>query len=185
MKIHYVGEIVVTDSGICKVVEVDDNNICTAETIIPKCAFVEAFEKYIYNPTVVTCNPLSEEETMELIKAVQSERLSLRCDVTPREEREKREKRALSIIYRLYTEGHINNMEQGVLRRVILFHEKDGEERPHKIPTFNRKTLEKALDYWYSHLEAHNEEQNEAAWAAINAIKFCMEHDSGYQEGAT
>lgn len=58
-------------------------------------------------------------------------------------------------------------------------------ETPHEIPTFNRKELEKARDYWYSHLEAHNEEQNEAAWAAINAIKYCIEHDSGYQEGAT
>lgn len=58
------------------------------------------------------------------------------------------------------------------------------EETPQEIPTFNRKELEKARDYWYSHLEAHNEEQNEAAWAAINAIKYCIEHDSGYQKGA-
>ena len=60
-------------------------------------------------------------------------------------------------------------------------------ETPHEIPTFNRKELEKARDYWYSHLEVGNEEQNEAAWAAINAIKYCIEHSSGYQEqgGAT
>jgi hypothetical protein len=53
-----------------------------------------------------------------------------------------------------------------------------------EIPTFNRKELEKARDYWYSHLEVGNEEQNEAAWAAINAIKYCIEHSSGYQKGA-
>lgn len=52
------------------------------------------------------------------------------------------------------------------------------------IPTFNRKELEKARDYWYNHLEVGNEEQNEAAWAAINAIKYCIEHSSGYQKGA-
>jgi len=40
----------------------------------------------------------------------------------------KRTERALSIIDRLYTEGHINNMEQGVLRRCILFSEKGGAE---------------------------------------------------------
>ena len=40
----------------------------------------------------------------------------------------KRAERALSIIDRLYTEGHINNMEQGVLRRAILFPEKGGAE---------------------------------------------------------
>jgi hypothetical protein len=51
------------------------------------------------------------------------------------------------------------------------------------IPTFNRKELEKARDYWYNHLEVGNEEQNEAAWAAINAIKYCIEHSSGYQRG--
>lgn len=39
-----------------------------------------------------------------------------------------RAERALSIIDRLYTEGHINNMEQGVLRRIILFPEKGGAE---------------------------------------------------------
>lgn len=50
------------------------------------------------------------------------------------------------------------------------------------IPTFNRKELEKARDYWYNHLEVGNEEQNEAAWAAINAIKYCIEHSSGYQK---
>lgn len=56
------------------------------------------------------------------------------------------------------------------------------EETPYEIPTFNRKELEKARDYWYSHLEVGNEEQNEAAWAAINAIKYCIEHSSSYQE---
>lgn len=40
----------------------------------------------------------------------------------------KRAEGALSIIDRLYTEGHINNMEQGILRRCILFSEKGGTE---------------------------------------------------------
>ena len=70
MKLHYVGEVIVSDFGICKVIDVDDNNICTAETIIPKEAFIEAFEKYIYNPTVITLNPLSNEETEKLIKTI-------------------------------------------------------------------------------------------------------------------
>lgn len=47
--------------------------------------------------------------------------------------------------------------------------------------TFNREELEKALTYWYEHLEVGNEEQNRAAWCAINTIKYCIEHDSGYQ----
>lgn len=123
MKIHYIGEVVVDDHGICKVIDVDDNNICTAETIIPKSAFIEAFEKYIYNPTVITCEPLSNEETEKLIQAFQNQ--PLRCVETPHDNRTER---ALSIIDRLYTEGHINNMEQGVLRRCILFPEKGGAE---------------------------------------------------------
>lgn len=56
-------------------------------------------------------------------------------------------------------------------------------EKVDEIPTFNREELEKARDYWYSHLEVGNEEQNEAAWAAINAINYCIEHSSGYQKG--
>ena len=75
MKLHYPGEIIVSDYGICKVIDVDDNNICTAETIITKEAFIEAFEKYIYNPTVITCNPLSDEETEKLIKTIQGARI--------------------------------------------------------------------------------------------------------------
>ena len=51
-------------------------------------------------------------------------------------------------------------------------------ERPH----FNRGELEKALNYWYEHLERHSEEQNEAAWCAINAIRYCIENSSAYQE---
>ena len=50
-------------------------------------------------------------------------------------------------------------------------------------PIFNREELEKARLYWYNHLEVHNEEQNKAAWAAINAINYCLEHSSGYQKG--
>lgn len=51
-----------------------------------------------------------------------------------------------------------------------------------EIPRFNRGELEKALNYWYEHLERHNEEQNEAAWCAINAIRYCIENSSAYQE---
>lgn len=84
MKLHYVGEVIVSDFGICKVIDVDDNNICTAETIITKEAFIEAFEKYIYNPTVITLKPLSNEETEKLIKTIQKQ--SLRCVETPHNE---------------------------------------------------------------------------------------------------
>ena len=141
--IHYVGEIIVSDCGICKVIDVDENGIYTAETIIPKYAFIEAFEKYLYNPTVITCKPLSNEETEKLIKTFQSG-------------------------------GIVPDNLQGWRY----------EETPQEIPTFNREELEKARDYWYNHLEVGNEEQNEAAWAAINAIKYCIEHSSGYQKGA-
>ena len=120
--IHYVGEIIVDDHEICKVIDVDNNGIYTAETIIPKSAFIEAFEKYIYNPTVITCNPLSDEKTEKSIKSFQSARIvpdnlqGWRYEETPQGEGAER---ALSIIDRLYTEGHINNMEQGVLRRAV------------------------------------------------------------------
>lgn len=57
------------------------------------------------------------------------------------------------------------------------------EDEAHLVPTFNRKELKEALDYWYEHFEVNNEEQNRAAWCAINTIKYCIEHDSGYQEG--
>lgn len=49
-------------------------------------------------------------------------------------------------------------------------------------PMFNRAELEKALDYWYNNQEVGNEEQNEMVWCAINAIKYCIEHSSDYQE---
>jgi len=55
-------------------------------------------------------------------------------------------------------------------------------EHAHERPHFNRGELEKALNYWYEHLECHNEEQNEAAWCAINAIRYCIENSSAYQE---
>ena len=60
---------------------------------------------------------------------------------------------------------------------------KDWKRMEGGIPTFNRDELKKALDYWYTHLEAHNNEQNNAAWAAINAIKYCITYDSGDQNG--
>lgn len=47
---------------------------------------------------------------------------------------------------------------------------------------FNREELKTALIYWYEHLEVNNQEQNEAAWCAINAIKYCIEHDSDYPD---
>ena len=53
----------------------------------------------------------------------------------------------------------------------------------HLSPTFNRKELKEALDYWYEHFEVNNEEQIRAVWCAINTINYCIEHDSGYQEG--
>ena len=52
------------------------------------------------------------------------------------------------------------------------------EERPR----FNRGELEKALNYWYEHFEHNNKEQNEAAWCAINTIRYCIENSSAYQE---
>ena len=57
------------------------------------------------------------------------------------------------------------------------------EDEAHFTPTFNRKELKEALDYWYKHFEVNNEEQNRAVWCAINTINYCIEHDSGYQEG--
>ena len=50
------------------------------------------------------------------------------------------------------------------------------------FPRFNRGELEKVLDYWYSHLEVGNDEQNEMVWCAINTIKYCIESSSAYQE---
>lgn len=47
---------------------------------------------------------------------------------------------------------------------------------------FNRKELEKALKYWYDHQKVNDQEQNEAVWCAINAIKYCIEHDSDYPD---
>ena len=57
------------------------------------------------------------------------------------------------------------------------------EDEVRYTPTFNRKELKEALDYWYEHFEVNNEEQNRAVWCAINTINYCIEHDSGYQEG--
>lgn len=44
---HRLGEIVVKDHGICKIIDVDDYAGYTMETILPKEVFVEAFKKYI------------------------------------------------------------------------------------------------------------------------------------------
>lgn len=57
------------------------------------------------------------------------------------------------------------------------------EEKPQEMPIFNREVLEQTLKYWYDHLEEGNEEQNGAVWCAINTIKYCIEHSSGYQKG--
>lgn len=43
------------------------------------------------------------------------------------------------------------------------------------ITGFNRDELISARDYWYNHMECGNEEQNKAAWAAINAINYCLD----------
>ena len=55
-------------------------------------------------------------------------------------------------------------------------------DRPQGRPIFNREELEQALNYWHEHLEVGNEEQNKVVWCAINAIKYCIEHSSDYQE---
>ena len=47
---------------------------------------------------------------------------------------------------------------------------------------FNREELKTALKYWYEHLEVNNQEQNEAAWCAINAIRYCIAYDSEYSD---
>lgn len=58
------------------------------------------------------------------------------------------------------------------------------DEKPQEMPIFNREVLEQTLKYWYDHLEEGNEEQNGAVWCAINTIRYCIEHSSGYQKGS-
>lgn len=48
---HKLGEIVVKDHGICKIVEVFDYGGYVSKTIIPKEIFVEAYRKYIIEGT--------------------------------------------------------------------------------------------------------------------------------------
>ena len=48
---HRLGEIVVKDHGICKIVDVDGYAGYTMETIMPKEVFVEAYKKYIQGDT--------------------------------------------------------------------------------------------------------------------------------------
>ena len=43
----YPGKFVVDDYGICKIIDVDDDGIATAMTIIPKETFIEAYNKFI------------------------------------------------------------------------------------------------------------------------------------------
>lgn len=44
---HTLGDFVVGDNGISKIVEVDDYSGYTAELVLPKEVFIEAYNKYI------------------------------------------------------------------------------------------------------------------------------------------
>lgn len=58
---HTLGEIVVKDHGICKIVDVDDYAGYTMETIMPKEVFVEAYKKYIIDDSKKCVMKESEE----------------------------------------------------------------------------------------------------------------------------
>ena len=77
-----------------------------------------------------------------------------------------------------YCTGFVTELDEEVNEMRV-----ECEDEAHYSPTFNRKELKEALDYWYEHFEVNNEEQNRAVWCAINTINYCIEHDSGYQEG--
>ena len=50
-EILYPGKVVVDEIGIAVIVSVDENGIATAQTLLPKSAFVEAYNKYIKGDT--------------------------------------------------------------------------------------------------------------------------------------
>ena len=50
-EILYPGKVVVDEIGIAVIVSVDENGIATAKTLLPKSAFVEAYNKYIKGDT--------------------------------------------------------------------------------------------------------------------------------------
>ena len=47
----YPGKVIVDDVGISVIVSVDEKGIATAQTLLPKSAFVEAYNKYIKEGT--------------------------------------------------------------------------------------------------------------------------------------
>ena len=53
-EILYPGKVVVDEIGISVIVSVDENGIATAKTLLPKSAFVEAYNKYIAEPLINT-----------------------------------------------------------------------------------------------------------------------------------
>ena len=53
-EILYPGKVVVDNIGISVIVSVDENGIATAKTLLPKSAFVEAYNKYIAEPLINT-----------------------------------------------------------------------------------------------------------------------------------
>ena len=83
-----------------------------------------------YNPQILqtVTDAINDTQTIEYTfdeafkKAVCENRLY--CPARPQGERAER---ALSIIDRLRTDGHINNKEQGTLRRAVLLPETQGE----------------------------------------------------------
>lgn len=50
-EILYPGKVVVDDYGINEIIDVDVDGIATARTLIPKEAFVDAYNKYIKGDT--------------------------------------------------------------------------------------------------------------------------------------
>lgn len=66
---HRLGEIVVKDWGICKIVDVDDYAGYTMETIMPKEVFAEAYKKYIIDDSAKE-EPKQNKLTEEMITAI-------------------------------------------------------------------------------------------------------------------
>ena len=67
----YKGVLFVDDYGINKVIEVDENGTVTAERIIPRDTFIEAYNKFIAEPLMATTEiRLNTSDVNELGKAV-------------------------------------------------------------------------------------------------------------------
>ena len=71
--------------------------------------------------------------------------------------------------------------KEGVLTETDVFKIIDNAPTS-ELPKFNRGVLEKALEYWYNHIEKGNEEQEDAVWVAINTIRHCIVYCSKYQD---